>query len=81
MLHKWHGTIQLIQTALMEDEVAYDPTSSLLPDDLTSEALMMPKSDGMLAGVDVALEVFRQVDPDLETVRLVEDGSAVEKGR
>lgn len=80
MLHKWHGTVQLIQTALMEDEVAYDPTSSLLPDDLTSEALMMPKSDGMLAGVDVALEVFRQVDPDLETVRLVEDGSAVEKG-
>ena len=80
MLHRWHGTIQLIHMALAEDEVAYDPTSSLLPDDLTSEALMMPKADGVLAGVDVALEVFRQVDPDLETARFVVDGSPVERG-
>ena len=80
MLHHWHGTIQLIHMALAEDEVAYDPTSSLLPDDLTGEALMMPKADGVLAGVDVALEVFRQVDPDLETARFVRDGSPVERG-
>ena len=80
MLHRWPGTIQLIHMALAEDEVAYDPTSSLLPDDLDSEALMMPKADGVLAGVDVALEVFRQVDPGLETARLVDDGSPVERG-
>ena len=80
MLHHWHGTIQLIHMALAEDEVAYDPTSSLLPDDLTSEALMMPKANGVLAGVDVALEVFRETDPTLETSRLVEDGSPVERG-
>jgi nicotinate-nucleotide pyrophosphorylase (carboxylating) len=66
--------------ALAEDEVAYDPTSSLLPDDLTSEALMMPKASGVLAGVDVALEVFRETDPTLETTRLVDDGSPVERG-
>ena len=66
--------------ALAEDEVAYDPTSSLLPDDLTSEALMMPKANGVLAGVDVALEVFRETDPTLETSRLVVDGSPVERG-
>ena len=63
MLYHWHGTIQLIHMALAEDEVAYDPTSSLLPDDLTSEALMMPKADGVLAGVDVALEVFQAGRP------------------
>ena len=80
MLHHWHGTRGLIRMALAEDEVAYDPTSSLLPDDLTSEALMMPKANGVLAGVDVALEVFRETDPTLETTRLVDDGSPVERG-
>ena len=80
MLHNWHGTIQLIQQALAEDEVAIDHTSALLPDDLDSEALMMPKADGVLAGVDVALQVFTQTDPSLETTRLVDDGSTVEKG-
>ena len=80
MLHHWHGTRDLIRMALAEDEVAYDPTSSLLPDDLTSEALMMPKANGVLAGVNVALEVFRETDPTLETTRLVDDGSPVERG-
>ena len=80
MLHHWHGTRELIRMALAEDEVAYDPTSSLLPDDLTSEALMMPKASGILAGVDIALEVFRETDPTLETSRLVDDGSPVERG-
>jgi nicotinate-nucleotide pyrophosphorylase (carboxylating) len=80
MLHNWHGTIQLIRQALAEDEVAIDHTSALLPDDLSSEALMMPKAVGVLAGVDVALQVFTETDPSLETTRLVDDGSLVEKG-
>ena len=80
MLQHWHGTTQLIQQALAEDEVTIDHTSALLPDDLMSEALMMPKSDGVLAGVDVALAVWRAVDPSLETQVLVPDGSAVERG-
>jgi len=80
MLHNWHGTIQLIQQALAEDEVASDQTSALLPDDLMSEAFMMPKSNGVLAGVEVALAVWREVDPTLVTEALVPDGTAVEKG-
>jgi nicotinate-nucleotide pyrophosphorylase (carboxylating) len=80
MLQHWHGTIQLIQQALAEDEVASDQTSALLPNDLMSEAFMMSKSDGVLAGVDIALEVWRQVDPSLETQVLVPDGISVEQG-
>ena len=76
MLHKWHGTIQLIHMALAEDEIAYDPTSSLMPDNLMSEAYLMAKADGVLAGVDIALEVFRQVDPDLEFNTYLKDGSS-----
>jgi nicotinate-nucleotide pyrophosphorylase (carboxylating) len=80
MLQHWHGTVQLIQNALAEDEVASDQTSALLPDDLMSEAFMMPKSNGVLAGVEIALAVWREVDPSLETEALVPDGTAVEKG-
>lgn len=80
MLHHWHGTLELIRMALAEDEAAYDPTSSLLPDDLASEALMTPKADGVIAGVDVALAVFREIDPSIEAERLVADGSPVERG-
>ena len=80
MLHRWPSTMRLIEAALEEDQVAYDPTSSLVPPGLNSEAFMMPKSDGMLAGVEVALEVFRRVDDTLETNVLVPDGSFVEKG-
>lgn len=80
MLHHWHGTLELIRMALAEDEAAYDPTSSLLPDDLASESLMTPKADGVLAGVDVALAVFRELDPSIEAERLVADGSPVERG-
>ena len=80
MLQNWHGTVQLIQQALAEDEIMSDQTSVLLPDDLMSEAFMMPKTTGVLAGVDIALEVWRQVDPSLETAVCVPDGTTVEKG-
>jgi len=80
MLHNWHGTTHLIRLALAEDEVASDQTSALLPDDLMSEAFMMAKSNGVLAGVEVALAVWREVDPTLITEALLPDGIAVEKG-
>ena len=80
MLHNWHGTTHLIRLALAEDEVASDQTSALLPDDLMSEAFMMAKSNGVLAGVEVALAVWREVDPTLITEALLPDGTAVEKG-
>jgi nicotinate-nucleotide pyrophosphorylase (carboxylating) len=45
-----------------------------------SEAFMMAKSNGVLAGVEVALAVWREVDPTLITEALLPDGTAVEKG-
>ncbi|MBM3940146.1 MAG: carboxylating nicotinate-nucleotide diphosphorylase [SAR202 cluster bacterium] len=81
MLHQWHGTIELIRRALAEDEVAADATSGLLPDDLSSEGFLMAKAHGVLAGIDVALQVFHEVDPALRTWVLTADGSAVEKGQ
>jgi nicotinate-nucleotide pyrophosphorylase (carboxylating) len=80
MLHRWHGTVDLIRRALEEDAVISDVTSALLPDNLTSSATMVSRSDGVLAGIDVGLEVFRCVDESLICQALVRDGDPIVKG-
>ena len=79
-LHRWHGTIQLIQHALAEDEAAADATSGLLPDDLDGRAAMVAKEPGVIAGTAIALEVFRQVDDSLDCAADAHDGAWVEPG-
>ena len=79
-LHRWHGTIRLIQHALAEDEAAADATSGLLPDDLDGRAAMVAKEPGVIAGTAIALEVFRQVDASLDCAAEAQDGAWVEPG-
>ena len=79
-LHRWHGTIRLIQHALAEDEAAADATSGLLPDDLDGRAAMVAKEPGVIAGTAIALEVFRQVDDSLDCTAEAQDGAWVEPG-
>ena len=40
MLHKWHGTIALINQALAEDEVANDTTTRILDPNLICSCLL-----------------------------------------
>ena len=40
--------------------------------------MILPKAEGILAGVDIALAVFRRVDPGLGVNALMRDGSALE---
>ncbi len=81
MLHQWHGTIDLIRRALAEDEAAADTTSGLLPPDMRGTANMMAKQDGVVAGVEVGLGVFREVDPEVECFAPLDDGTRVEAGQ
>lgn len=81
MLHKWHGTIDLIRRALEEDAVASDVTSALLPENLISTAVMVAKEDGVISGVEVGLEVFRQLDQGLTCQAVVHDGDPIVKGQ
>jgi nicotinate-nucleotide pyrophosphorylase (carboxylating) len=81
MLHRWHGTIELIQRALAEDEAMADVTTALLPPGLDGRSVMLAKEPGVLAGVEVALEVFRQVDPSVRCQPLTSDGDHVEPGQ
>jgi len=74
-------TDQLIDLALKEDIGSGDVTSSyFVPEDQVSEAYIYAKADGVVAGLEVALEVFRRVDP-LMSVELVKaDGEAISYG-
>jgi nicotinate-nucleotide pyrophosphorylase (carboxylating) len=67
----------LIDRALAEDLHGGDPTTeALIPPDLRGRAVVVAREKGVLAGIDVALAVFRRVDPTLDARALMQDGSA-----
>ena len=71
----------LIDWALAEDAAFDDVTTeALIPADFQATARVRAKATGILAGVDVALAVFRRVDPALETTGLLRDGSKLRPG-
>jgi nicotinate-nucleotide pyrophosphorylase (carboxylating) len=68
----------LIDRALAEDLSIGDPTTeALVPSDMQGSACIVAKADGVVAGVDVALAVFRRWDPSLTTRANVPDGSHI----
>ena len=72
---------KIIQEAIKEDIGSGDHSSLLsVPDTAYGRAELVIKDDGILAGVDVALEVFRQIDKTLETKIYIRDGKAIKKG-
>jgi nicotinate-nucleotide pyrophosphorylase (carboxylating) len=72
---------QIVSNALAEDLGSGDVTTEvLIPFALVGKASILVKRDGVLAGIDVAKEVFRQVDPSLHFKALVRDGAKVRKG-
>ncbi len=71
----------LIDRALAEDAAFSDiTTNALIPTDLQAKAHITAKATGILAGVDVALAVFRRMDPTLEATALLTDGSRLYPG-
>ncbi len=72
---------RLVDQALAEDQVFSDATTStLIPPQLKGTGLIKPKAHGVLAGVEVALFVFRRVDPELRGESLKEDGASITPG-
>ena len=72
---------RLIDRALEEDLAFSDPTTGyLVPPDLNSTGIIRSKATGVLAGIDVALAVFRRVDPNLHIEALLVDGTALGPG-
>ena len=72
---------RLIDSAVAEDQTFNDPTTlAVVPSEVRGVGMLRAKADGVLAGVDVALEVFRRVDPNLNARALLSDGSRLYSG-
>ena len=81
MFYLTPDTESLIDRALTEDLSLGDPTTEvLIPPESTGSADLVAKEEGVLAGLDVGLAVFKRVDATLETAKALEDGAGLEAG-
>ncbi len=72
---------ELINISLTEDVGDGDHTSlACVPIEEKGKAKLLVKENGIIAGVDIALKVFKQVDTNLKVDILIPDGSAIKKG-
>ena len=71
----------IIDRALAEDLGTGDATTdALISSELEGRGELLAKAAGVLAGIDVALAVFKRVDHSLETKALLQDGSTLQAG-
>jgi len=71
----------LIEAALKEDMPQGDITSeSIIPTDSESEAIILAKEEGVLAGIDVAGRVFSKIDPTVVFKKNLDDGQKFREG-
>ncbi len=78
-------TSALIDLALREDVgenlQTGDVTSAyFVPQDSISSAYIYAKQEGVMAGMEVAAEVFHRVNPELKVVQLKKDGDPLSQG-
>ena len=79
---KEDATDALIETALKEDMPQGDITSeNIIPADSESEAIILAKEEGVLAGIDVAERVFHKIDPSIVFKKNLNDGQKFRKGQ
>lgn len=69
---------KIVGLALAEDLGRGDVTTgALIPSDQHGMAFLVVREGGVLAGIELAKEVFRQVDPQLQVEALLQDGARV----
>ncbi len=72
---------KIIEEAIIEDIGDGDHTSlATIPADKTGKAHLIIKEPGILAGVDIAKEVFFKTDKKLKFHKLLSDGTVVKPG-
>jgi len=72
---------EIVTIALQEDLGDGDHTSlATIPAQAKGKAVLIAKDSGILAGIDVAREVFRQVDAATKMKTFKNDGSEIKKG-
>ena len=72
---------RLIDLSFAEDIGEGDHTTlCCIPEDAMGKSHLLIKENGILAGVEVAKEVFRRFDPEMQVEVLMGDGTHVKKG-
>ncbi|MBI5756238.1 MAG: carboxylating nicotinate-nucleotide diphosphorylase [Nitrospirae bacterium] len=72
---------KIIDMALAEDLGPGDITTSMLiSDDVTAKGVITAEEDIVLAGMMIAEEVFKRLDPDVVFERLAGDGDSIKSG-
>jgi nicotinate-nucleotide pyrophosphorylase (carboxylating) len=72
---------EIIDRALAEDLGKGDVTTeALIAGDQQGTGSIVAKQEGILAGIEVAKQVFHRVDPELKVEILLEDGARVKPG-
>ena len=72
---------RLIDLSFAEDIGDGDHTTlCCIPEDAMGKSHLLIKEDGILAGVEIAKEVFHRFDPTMQVEVLMQDGTRVKKG-
>ena len=72
---------RLIDLSFAEDIGDGDHTTlCCIPEDAMGKSHLLIKEDGILAGVEIAKEVFHRFDPTMQVEVLMQDGARVKKG-
>lgn len=76
-----HSIYDLIRLAIAEDIGEGDHSSlACIPPDAERSARLLVKQDGVLAGSELAVIIFREVDPELSVNMLLNDGARIHVG-
>ncbi len=71
---------KIIDRALEEDLGPGDLSGRILPKSLEGQAELYAKATGVVAGIEIAAQVFKRVDPQISTGILITDGTKVVPG-
>jgi len=72
---------RIINNALREDMPEGDITSeNVVSQDSISKAVIIGKEEGILAGIEVAEEVFKKIDSEIRIKKYFRDGQGIKKG-
>ena len=71
----------LIEASIAEDQTFNDPTTqAVVSPETQATGTIRAKANGVLAGVDLAIEVFHRVEPTLDAQAILQDGSQLSPG-
>ena len=74
--------MKIIDEALKEDIGKGDvTTNSIVSKTEKLKAILLAKEDGVIAGLDIAKEVFKKLDKNIKFVKEINDGTLVKKGK